>query len=182
MTSLSLPVLEAGLAHIAAAPAAVGVVELIVCRPKKNERKVLAQGELSVDSGLLGDNWVQRGSWATADRKAHPDMQLNLMNSRAIALIAETKDLWPLAGDQCYVDMDLSTANLPPGSRLGVGTAVIEVTAEPHLGCRKFSKRFGSDAMKFVNSPTGKMLNLRGINARVVIPGIVKTGDAIFKL
>jgi len=181
MTGMSLPVLEAGLIHIAAAPADRGVVELIVCRPKKNERAVLAQGELSVGAGLAGDDWAKRGSWASADGKAHPDMQLNLMNSRVIALIAETQDRWPLAGDQFYVDLDLSAANLPAGSCLVIGTAVIEVTAEPHLGCRKFSQRFGRDAMQFVNSMVGMALNLRGINARVIEPGVVKTGDAIFK-
>ena len=174
--------LEAGLKHILAAPKDTGRVELIVRRPATDHREVLETAMLDLAQGLVGDNWLQRGLAFMGDGSAHPDMQLNLMSSRVIDLLAQTKDRWPLAGDQFYVDIDLSAANLSAGTRLAIGTAVIEVTAEPHLGCRKFSKRFGRDAMKFVNSMVGKALNLRGINARVIEPGIVKTGDVIFKL
>ena len=174
--------LEAGLKHILAAPKDTGRVELIVRRPATDHREVLETAMLDLAQGLVGDNWLQRGLAFMGDGSAHPDMQLNLMSSRVIDLLAQAKDRWPLAGDQFYVDIDLSAANLSAGTRLAIGTAVIEVTAEPHLGCRKFSKRFGRDAMKFVNSMVGKALNLRGINARVIEPGIVKTGDVIFKL
>jgi hypothetical protein len=174
--------LTSGLEHILAAPSATGTVEMIVRRPQVNSREVLEEGELALDVGLVGDNWLQKGYRKTADGKAHPDMQINLMNARVIALVAGDKENWPLAGDQFFVDLDLSDENLPPGTRLGIGDATLEITAEPHLGCKKFTARFGLEAMKFVNSGRGKELNLRGINAKVVAPGTVRTGDAITKL
>jgi MOSC domain-containing protein YiiM len=135
-----------------------------------------------VAEGLVGDNWRIRGSSRTADGSAHPDMQLTLMNARLIALVAQSRERWPLAGDQLYVDLDLSADNLPPGSHLALGTAVIEVSAQPHTGCQKFVERFGLDAMKFVNSPAHKHLHLRGINARVVRSGVIRVGDVAKKL
>jgi hypothetical protein len=174
--------LEAGLSHILAAPQDAGTVELIVRRPATNQREVLAAAQLDPVRGLIGDNWAERGCSATPDGSAHPDMQLNLMNSRVIDLLAQSKDHWPLAGDQFYVDFDLSLANLAVGIRLAIGSAVIEVTAEPHLGCKKFVTRFGRDAMRFVNSSRGKQLRLRGINAKVLQVGVVSVGDTIRKL
>lgn len=175
----TLAELEAGLEHIRQSPREQGTVELIVCRPRVGERRVLPRGQLDLEQGLAGDNWKQRGYRKNAGGVAHPDMQLNLMNARAIALIAQTRSRWPLAGDQFYVDLDLSPEHLPPGTLLQLGDAIIQVTAEPHLGCRKFQERFGKDAVAFVNSPAGKALNLRGINARVVQGGMVRTGDRI---
>jgi hypothetical protein len=174
--------LEAGLDHIRRAPQAEGLLAMIVRRPAVEQREVLEEGRLSLTEGLVGDNWRSRGSSRTDDGQAHPDMQLNLMNARVIALLAQEREHWPLAGDQLYIDMDLSTANLPPGTRLGLGTAVIEVTAQPHTGCKKFSTRFGLDAIKFVNSPIGKELHLRGINARVVQPGVIRVRDVVRKM
>src|SRR5918997_1726577 len=104
-------------------------------------------------------------------------MQLNVMNSRVIALVARSRDRWPLAGDQLYLDLDLSKDNLPAGTRLALGAAVIEVTAQPHTGCKKFVERFGVEAMKFVNSEMGKRLCLRGINAKVIEPGVIRIGQ-----
>ena len=127
--------------------------------------------------GLVGDNWRTRGNPATADGAADPEMQLNIMNARVAALVAGSRERWPLAGDQLYLDLDLSVANLPPGTRLRLGEALLEVTPPPHTGCRKFVSRFGKDAMKFVNSRLGRQLNLRGINAKVVAPGVVRVGD-----
>jgi hypothetical protein len=128
---------------------------------------------------LVGDNWKVRGSSLTIVGAPHPEMQLNLMSSRGIALISGDKSRWHLAGDQLFVDLDLSGSNLPPGTRLSIGTAVIEVTAEPHTGCKKFVDRFGLEAMKFVNSPQGRNLNLRGINAKVVQRGKVAVGNPV---
>ena len=179
MQQVELTALEDGLAEIRRAPAEVGTVVLIVRRPAEDEREVLAEAELDPVQGLVGDGWLARGSGATEDGSAHPDMQLTVMNARVTALVAQAPDRWPLAGDQLYVDLDLSVANLPPGTRLNVGSAVIEVTAEPHRGCGKFSRRFGLDALRFVNSGVGRELNLRGINARIVAGGTVRTGDAV---
>lgn len=174
--------LQASLAGIKGSPREQGAVEMIVCRPAVNERRNLAACELSVEAGLLGDNWQARGDEDEHGKPANRDMQLNLMNVRVIAAIEPDATRWPLAGDQFYVDLDLSDANLPPGTRLAIGQAVIEVTAEPHLGCAKFKQRFGRDAVMFVNSDEGKALNLRGVNAKVVTPGLVKVSDAIAKL
>jgi len=173
--------MEAGLATIRQSPKDIGVLKLIVRRPQTETREVLDEGQLDPAHGLVGDNWRARGSNGTPDKSANPEMQLNLMNARVIELLAPDQARWPLAGDQLFVDLDLSERNLPPGTRLALGTAVIEVTAPPHLGCQKFSARYGVDAMKFVNSPTGRELHLRGINAKVVQPGVIRVGDLVKK-
>jgi hypothetical protein len=169
--------LEAGLGMIRQAPKDAGTLELIVRRPQVGVRDVLDVAALSTEEGLVGDSWSKRKSSRTLDGSPHPDMQLNIMSSRAIGLIAQDKARWPLAGDQLFLDMDLSGENLPPGTRLAIGTAVIEVTDQPHTGCGKFVERFGVDAMKFVNSAVGRALHLRGINARVVQAGTIRVGD-----
>lgn len=179
---LTMAELEAGLDGIRSAPKDEGILDLIVRRPQVEEREVLAEGELHLERGLLGDNWSLRGSSRTADSSAHPEMQLNIMSSRVIMLVAQDRGRWSLAGDQLYLDLDLSEANLPAGTRVAIGSAVIEVTPQPHLGCKKFVARFGLDAMKFVNSPVGRQLHLRGINAKVVQPGIIRVGDRARKL
>jgi hypothetical protein len=178
---LTMAELEAGLDEIRRSPRDEGVLEMIVRRPRTNEREVLAEGHLDLKEGLVGDNWLTRGSARTEDGSAHPEMQLNVMNARIIALVARQQERWPLAGDQLFIDLDLSADNLPPGSRLAIGTGVIEVTAEPHTGCQKFVSRYGADAMKFVNSAIGRELHLRGINAKVVRPGIIRVGDVVRK-
>ena len=171
--------LEAGLDHVRRSPADEGRVELIVRRPAIDEREVLDIGVLDLAEGLVGDTWKDRGSSRTADGGPHPDMQLNVINARAAALVAAHTDRRVLAGDQLHLDLDISLENLPAGTQLALGSAVIEVTAQPHTGCKKFSARFGSDAWRFVNSPEGKALRLRGLNARVVVPGEVRQGDAV---
>ncbi len=179
---LSMEELEAGLDEIRRSPRDEGVLELIVRRPQINEREVMAEGELHPAEGLVGDSWGSRGSSRTPDGSSHPDMQLNVMNARAIALMAQHRDRWSLAGDQLFIDMDLSAENLPAGTRLTLGSAIIEVTMQPHTGCKKFVARFGLDALKFVNSPVGKQLHLRGINARVVHPGAIQVGCVVKKI
>ncbi len=160
--------LEAGLDDIYQSPKDDGRINMIVRRPKDDEREVLPEAKLDLVEGLVGDNWKVRGSKKTSDGSAHPEMQLNIMNSRVIALLAQDQDRWQLAGDQLFIDMDLSDTNLPAGTRLSLGTAVIEITAKLHSGCNKFAARFGQDAIKFVNSPLGKELHLRGVNAKVI--------------
>jgi hypothetical protein len=174
--------LEAGLDEIRLSPKDAGLLELIVRRPATGAREVVPEAHLDLAHGLVGDNWRARGSRSTADQSAHPEMQINLMNARVIALLAITRERWPLAGDQLYVDFDLSEANVPPGTRLAIGAATIEVTAPPHTGCGKFAERFGPAAAKFVNSNLGRQLHLRGINAKVVAPGRIVTGDVVRKV
>ncbi len=174
--------LEAGVEAIRQSPKSEGKLELIVRRPQEGARDILQEGELNLIEGLAGDSWRFRPSSRTPDRSPHPEMQLNVMNSRAAQLLAQDKERWQLAGDQLFIDLDLSGENLPPGTRLMIGSAVIEVTAQPHTGCKKFVERFGLDAMKFVNSPVGRNLNLRGINAKVVRGGVIRLGDVAKKI
>jgi hypothetical protein len=174
--------LEAALDHLRQAPKDDGVVELIVRRPEENEREVLDEADIDVALGLIGDSWIKRGSRRTVDGSPHPDMQINIMNSRVTALVAQERERWPLAGDQLYIDMDLSRENLPAGSRIAVGSAVLEVSPLPHTGCHKFVARFGVEAMQFVNSELGKQMCLRGINAKVIQSGTVKVGQTAKKM
>jgi len=182
MKHQSVSDLEVGLEEILRSPKNNGVVEMIVRRPGVDKREVLEQGELDIAEGLIGDSWRIRGRTRMPDGSAHPEIQLTIMNSRVVALVATTKERWPLAGDQLYVDLDLSKDNLPPGTLLELGTAVVEVSSVPHTGCKKFVERFGLDAMTFVNSRRGKMLGLRGINAKVVKSGGVCTKDIAKKV
>jgi MOSC domain-containing protein YiiM len=168
--------LEAGLAEVRRSPADAGVVELVVARPEVGVRDVLAEGMLDLEKGLVGDNWGVRHETAEYDR------QLNVINARLSRLVAIEPERRPLAGDQLHVDLDLSIENLPPGTRLALGSAVIEVSETPHTGCSKFVERFGREAMRFVNSPLGRELRLRGMCARVVVAGTVRPGDPIRKV
>lgn len=155
---------------------------MIVARPAEGERAVLEAGVLTEQDGLDGDNWLTRGSPSTPDGSANPECQLTLMSTRVADAVAGSKDRWPLAGDQIYVDMDLSIENLPAGTRLSLGEAEIEISPNPHSGCAKFSDRFGADALRFVNVGIGKELRLRGVNAIVVRSGAVRLGDKLTKL
>jgi hypothetical protein len=166
--------LESGLDEIRRSPTDQGKVELIVRRPIENAREMLEEARLDCAEGLVGDMWVS-GS-------ANPDAQLTLMNARAALLVAGQPDRRQLAGDQLYVDFDLSEQNISPGTRLEVGSAVIEATLPPHLGCNKFAERFGPDARRFVNSPIGRKLRLRGLNAKIISPGTVRVSDLIKKV
>lgn len=179
---LSMSELEAGLDHIRQSPKEAGILRMIVRRPNEDEREVVDSAELDPLNGLVGDNWRTRGSRHTSDGSANPEAQITIMNSRTIELLAQIEERWSLAGDQLFIDMDLSADNLPPGTRLSLGSAVIEVSSAPHTGCKKFAVRYGTDATKFVNSPQGKRLHLRGINARVVQAGRVHIGDVARKL
>jgi hypothetical protein len=178
VTHLTMAQLQAGLDVIRQSPKDAGELQLIVRRPRVNQREVLDEAQLDTVEGLVGDTWRFRGSSRMPDKTTpHPDMQINIMNARAVALVAQDPARWALAGDQLFVDLDLGVKNLPAGTRLTVGDAILEVTPQPHTGCGKFVERFGLDAMKFVNSPVGRELCLRGINARVVQSGTIRRGD-----
>ena len=170
--------LEAGLEHIRQSPADGGSLLMIVRRPDTDEREVVEEAALDVDVGLVGDNWKARGSPRTPDGKANPEAQITMMNSRLLALLAQSEERWPLAGDQLVIDMDLSVDNLPPGTRLSIGSAVVEISAKPHTGCEKFEDRFGRDALRFISTPLGRSLRLRGVNTKVVRSGTIRVGDA----
>lgn len=154
------------------APRDVGSLDLVVRRPAAGLREVLDEGNLTFAHGLVGDRWA-------TSRRRHLDSQINVMSSRLVGFLAPTPELGALAGDQLYVDLDVSHDNLPAGSRLAVGDAVIEITAKPHAGCLKFRRRFGADVVAFVNSPNGRALRLRGFNATVVVEGTVRPGDKV---
>lgn len=175
--------LEGGLDEIRRSPQDSGTLELIVRRPEIDAREVLDDAELSTSEGVVGDTWIARGSGRTTDGTAHPDMQLNVINARLSRLVGgDDDDVRALAGDQLHVDLDLSHDNLPAGTRLAIGDAVIEITDQPHTGCAKFAARFGKAALRFVNVGAGKQLRLRGLNAKVVVPGTIRRGDTITKL
>ena len=183
-TYRSIEELRAFLATVDAAPKDVGVLRLVVRRPSVGAREVLDRGELNLQVGLVGDTWLERGSSRRADGSANPDAQLNVMSHRMVEFLASGPAREPLAGDQLYLDLDLSYDNLPAGSLLtfgdvGAGGAVIVVTEEPHTGCAKFVARFGPEAMRFVNGPLGRPRRLRGLCARVVVPGFVHPGDPV---
>ena len=174
--------LEAGLGHIKRSPLDNGTLNMIVARPAVDEREVLGEAWLDLVDGLLGDTWRTRGNTSRPDRSADPEAQLTVMNSRVAALVAGTPDHGGLAGDQLYFDFDLSVRHLPAGSRLQIGEAVIEITAKLHRGCAKFAARFGNEALRFVNTGEGLVLNLRGRNAKVVRPGAIKRGDPVRRI
>jgi hypothetical protein len=180
-THRTLADLEACLDYVRQSPRDMGRLELLVCRPEVNSREVLNEGRLDRVHGLVGDNWSVRGGSSKPARSSDPNKQITIMNARTITLLAGGKDRWPLSGDQLFVDFDLSASNIPPGTRIQIGSAVLEVTALPHRGCQKFTARLGGDATAFVNSTPGVELNLRGINARVVQDGAIRVGDWVRK-
>lgn len=169
------------LPSVLAAPADGGTVERIVLRPDVEHRREIDEAVLDVGEGVVGDNWRARGSSRTPDGSASPDAQVTIMSTRVLAAIEPDRSRWHLAGDQLLVDADLSAANLPAGTRLAIGEAVVEVSEAPHTGCAKFSARFGSDALRWINSPLGRELRMRGVNVRVVQGGVVRVGDRLRK-
>lgn len=179
MEHLSQARLRAGFAHIREAPSDGGLLVAIVRRPAAGERELLSEATLDHAVGLVGDNWLARGSKQSDNGAAMPSKQITVMNVRVAELVAGGTERMPLAGDQLYVDLDLSIDNLPAGSRIRIGDAVLEFSEDPHLGCAKFVDRFGAEAMRFVNSRIGRRLRLRGANTRIVVPGNIRLGDTV---
>jgi hypothetical protein len=174
--------LESGLGEVEGAPSEAGRLELIVARPDIGERELLDRAKFVPGAGMSGDNWSVKKSSRTG--APDPNAEVTLMNARSAALVAGSADreAWAPAGDQLYADFDISAENLPPGARIQVGSATLEVSEEPHLGCGKFVRRFGADAMKFVNSERGRELRLRGVNLRIVEGGEAAVGDEVRRL
>lgn len=179
---VKLDQMEAALPQLISSPKDHSPIEMIIVRPGVDERLVVDEAEIVVGGGIVGDSWSRRPSKRTPDQSPHPDMQITVINRRLLELITDSEARWPLAGDQLVVDFDLSHENLPVGSRIAVGTAVLEATDQPHTGCAKFSQRFGRDALKFVNTKQGMSHRLRGANFKVVQAGTVKVGDLFRKL
>ena len=171
--------LEEVRAAAGSAPTDIGIVRLIVRRPAVDVREVLDEARLDVEEGLVGDGWRARGNRHTPDGSADPEAQITMMSAHAASAFAGAVDRWPKAGDQLYVDLDISETNLPAGSRLAIGGAEVTISAKPHTGCAKFSARFGTEALRMVSTPEGLALRLRGLNARVVVSGTIRTGDTI---
>jgi hypothetical protein len=178
----SISELELGIEEIKASPKDNGVLKMIVCRPETEIREIINSGEINLEDGLAGDNWKTRGSSHTSDNSADPEAQITLMNSRVIQLLTDDKENWKWAGDQLFVDMDLGIDNLPPHSHIQIGSAILEISAKPHTGCKKFSGRFGIEALEFISTPFGKALRMRGVNAKVIQAGQIKVGDVVKKL
>ncbi len=175
MSDLEIAEMHVGLANVKESPLDAGTIEMIAMRPDVDQREVVPAARIEPGRGVVGDSWSAR-------RHPSTEAEVTLINARCIALLAGTVDRWPLAGDQLYVDLDLSERNLPAGSRLRLGSAIVEISARPHRGCNKFAARFGADALGFVNSEEGRALRLRGLNARVVEGGVVHSGDIASKV
>ena len=175
--------LEAATDYVLASPKQQSTLQVIVVRPKANERVTLEQAELSPEGGIAGDRWSVDPWERLPDGSPHPHSQVSLMNSRVLELIAGEAAAMPLAGDNLILDLDLSEENLPAGTRLQIGSEVLlEMTAAPHTGCGKFQKRYGKAAREFVNGEIGSKHNLRGRMAKVVQPGTIRVGDEVQKL
>ena len=182
MIHKDMQTLRQGSEYINDAPSDNGVLKMIVARPAEDQRTEMEEAILDIPNGLVGDNWKQRGSSRTDDGSAHPDMQITMMNSRVVEVICQDVSDWKLAGDQLYVDFDLSEANMPAGTRIALGEAELEVTTQPHTGCNKFSDRFGIDALKFISDKAGRASHMRGIYLKVTKNGSIKKGDIVTKL
>lgn len=182
MTHVTTAIIEKQLPYVEASPKDNGVIKLIVVRPKTNKRQILDSCFISYEKGMEGDNWTL-GCWKTTeDGSPHPDVQIAITNYRIHEIFSNLDKDRALAGDNLFVDLDLSERNLKAGDRLALGSAIIKITSVPHNGCGKFKERFGIDALKFVNSPIGKQMHLRGIYAKVIQNGIVSVNDTIKKI
>ncbi|MBL1275715.1 MAG: hypothetical protein COB30_006485 [Ectothiorhodospiraceae bacterium] len=178
----TLPEIKEKMDWVLAAPKDNGRVELLVVRPAVNQRETPQQVMFTPQLGVVGDNWLADCWKKRPNGESDPEVQVAIMNARMIEVLTQDKALWPLAGDQLFVDLDLSENNLAVGDRLQIGATVLEITAEPHQGCGKFKQRFGAKAMAFVNSTTGDAHRLRGVYAKIVREGMVSVLDSITKL
>ncbi len=182
MTYQTAEQLEAGMAGVLDAPSEEGPVRLVVRRPGRGQREILEEGQLDTERGLIGDDWINRPGMNRDTPSPHA--QVTVMNARVAELISGDPEpaTWAQCGDQLYVDLDISEANMPTGTRFSVGDAVLEVQAEPHTGCVQFRSWWGGDALRHISTTEGQALRMRGVNTRVVQSGTVRPGDAARKL
>jgi hypothetical protein len=178
---LSLEELQSHLDSIKQSPQDDGILKAIVIRPVSNERVGMESSVVTPDGGVHGDRWAKQAWLNLPEEELEPKAQITVMNSRAAEVIARNRARWPLAGDNLYVDLDLSEDNLQAGQQLSIGSAVFEITPQPHNGCGKFEQRFGAEALKWVNSEEGKHHHLRGIYIKVVKAGVINVDDTITK-
>lgn len=178
---LSKEQIEARLDWIKASPADKGTLAGLCIRPELNQRRELESCLLSPEGGVEGDFWVRQCWKKLEDGSSDPIVQVAIMNARAVDVVAGSRDRWKLAGDQLFVDFDLSEDRIAPGDRLQIGEAVVEIAPIPHTGCDLFRDRYGMDAVKFINSKLGKSLRLRGVFAQIVRGGMVRLGDPVQK-
>jgi MOSC domain-containing protein YiiM len=174
--------LQAGMASVLDAPKDEGVVRLVVRRPARGQREILAEGQLDTERGLVGDDWVDRPGMNR--ETPSPYAQVTVMNARAAELVSgeAQPEAWAQCGDQLYIDLDISEANLPAGTRIAVGEAVLELQAEPHTGCVQFRGWWGPEALRHISTEEGRALRMRGANTRVVQSGAVRPGDDARKI
>ena len=172
--TLTFEDLEAGWRETEKSPRDLGTVEMIVRRPQPEAREELESAAFTAEAGLTGDDWLRRS--------ADPDAQITMMNSRLINLLSGDRSRWALAGDQLFVDLDISQANLPAGARLQIGEVVMEVSPLPHTGCTKFARRFGGAARKWIMTDEGQQARRRGVYTKVIVDGEIRVGDRIQKL
>lgn len=168
---LSRAALEAALAQLSAAPKDAGTIELMVARGRKGERQLPQTVVLTPEAGMPGDRWV-------LDKRYGPEFQLATTRADFARVIANGQPL-ELHGDNLYLHLDLSSENLPHGSLLRLGQALVRVTPQAHNGCKKWVQRFGLEAMQLNLDPAYRALHLRGIYLRVVEAGHVRVGDRV---
>ncbi len=167
------------LADIAAAwralepsPRGAGTVELITLRLGGGRHECPARVAVSPELGVHGDRWSEK-------RGRNPGAQVTLMNARVARLLAADAAPLDVSGDNFLVDLDIGEEALPVGARLRIGAAIIEVSALPHAGCKKFRDRLGAAALDWVNAVSNQSLRLRGVNCRVIAAGEVAVGDPV---
>jgi hypothetical protein len=177
-----MPGLMAALPFVMAAPADNAPVRQLCFRPDRHARSFPDQLALTRAAGIPGDRWLAEPWLRLPDGAPDPDIQVSILPARVLDLIWKPGDTAPHPGDPIIADMDLSLANLPPGTLVQAGSAVLRVSALFNDGCVKWKARYGADAKDWITAPGHPALRLRGILCAVVQDGAVRIGDRLQKL